>query len=282
MKIIRSVSSMSGLSTSLKSKGLMIGFVPTMGCLHEGHLSLVTRSKADCDITVVSIFVNPIQFAPLEDLKTYPSDLKRDIAMLSRLGVNYVFVPEAKEIYPAGFSTFVEVAGLSDALCGKSRPGHFRGVATIVAKLFNIVRPDAAFFGMKDYQQLMVIKKMASDLNMGVKIIGLPTVRERDGLAMSSRNKYLTAGERRSASALYGSLTSARDEIERGERDTKKLVAMIKREIFSAIPKVRIDYVEIRDSKSLAPIRVINGKILIALAVKVGNARLIDNILVNA
>jgi pantoate--beta-alanine ligase len=268
---------MQRLSNRLKSEGRSIGFVPTMGYLHKGHLSLVERSVKENDFTIASIFVNPIQFGPKEDFKKYPRDFKRDESMLKRAGVDALFYPAANRMYPDPYHGYVEVEELGDTLCGKSRPGHFKGVATVVTKLFNIVKPDIAYFGQKDAQQALIIDKMSKDLNMGIKIRAMPTVREKDGLAMSSRNTYLGAAERKEAAVLYKSLLLARQMINRGERSAQKIInrmkALIKQKKAAAI-----DYVEIVDAATLKPVKNIAGDILIALAVRIGNTRLIDNI----
>jgi len=259
-----------------RKKGKRIGFVPTMGYLHEGHLSLVRQSVKDNDLTVLSIFVNPIQFGPGEDFERYPRDIERDKRLLEKEGVDYLFFPTNEEIYPSGFKTFVEVAELGKKLCGKSRPGHFRGVTTVVLKLFNIVQPDKAYFGQKDAQQAIIIKKMVKDLNLDVEIVVMPIVREEDGLAMSSRNVYLNEEERKNATVLYKSLKEAERMIKEGERDAEKVINRM-REIVMSYPKALIDYIEIVDTEELNPVNPIKGKVLIALAVYIGKARLIDN-----
>ena len=263
-------------SDAARAKGLRIGFVPTMGYFHEGHLALMRRARELADKVVVSIFVNPIQFGPQEDFAAYPRDLERDARLAEETGVDVLFVPEAEEMYPAGFQTFVEVTELSQPLCGARRPGHFRGVTTVVLKLFNIVRPHFAVFGLKDYQQYLVIRQMVRDLNLDVEIIGHPIVREEDGLAMSSRNVYLSPEERASATALYRALKLAEERIKAGEREVKPLVEELFRFILSH-PHTRIDYIEFRDPETLAPVERVNGPVLLALAVFVGRARLIDN-----
>lgn len=262
-----------------RKKGKSIGFVPTMGYLHEGHLSLVRESVKENDVTVVSIFVNPIQFGPGEDFNRYPRDIERDKKLLEKEGVDYLFFPSNEEMYPAGYKTFVEVNELGKKLCGKSRPGHFKGVTTVVLKLFNIVQPDRAYFGQKDAQQAIIIKKMVQDLNMDVEIVVMPIVREEDGLAMSSRNVYLDEDERKNATVLYRSLKEAEKLIKGGERDAEKIKNRM-REIVMSYPKAVIDYIEIVDTEELNPVNPIKGKVLIALAVYIGKARLIDNIIV--
>ncbi len=259
-----------------RRKKKSIGFVPTMGYLHEGHLSLVRQSVKDNDLTVVSIFVNPTQFGPGEDFERYPRDIERDKRLLEKEKVDYLFFPTNEEMYPTGFKTFVEVSELGKKLCGKSRPGHFRGVTTVVLKLFNIVQPDKAYFGQKDAQQAIIIKRMVKDLNADVEIVVMPIVREDDGLAMSSRNVYLNEEERKNATVLYKSLKEAERMIKEGERDAEKVINRM-REIVMSYPKAVIDYIEIVDTEELNPVNPIKGKVLIALAVYIGKARLIDN-----
>ena len=268
-------------SAAARAQGRTVGFVPTMGALHEGHLSLVRRIKAQADLTVVSIFVNPTQFGSSEDLAQYPRDLVRDAAVLAREGVDILFAPEPDEIYPPGAATFVEVAGLSDKLEGKSRPGHFRGVATVVAKLFEIVSPHLAAFGQKDAQQVLVIKTMVRDLLMDVEILVLPTKREEDGLAMSSRNVLLTPDERRAARAIPRALEAVRTALEAGERDPGKLLAAGKA-ILVETPLLRIDYVELVDPERLEPVAKAQGSMLLVMAVFAGSTRLIDNALLRS
>lgn len=280
MQVLTTVREMQEYSDRVKSQGKAIGLVPTMGFLHEGHLSLVRKAKSVTDIVVVSIFVNPTQFGPGEDFHKYPRAMERDIDVCLKEGVDVIFAPTTEEMYPSPYLTYVNVEGITDRLCGRSRPGHFRGVATVVTKLFNIVAPDKAFFGWKDAQQLIVIKQMVKDLNMRVKVVGLPTVRETDGLAMSSRNKYLSPEERQSATCLYRALLHAKELIEKGERDVGKIVDAM-RGIVEKEPLAEIDYIEISDADSLEEISRIKGNVLIALAVKFGNARLIDNMVVS-
>ncbi|BDG60514.1 pantothenate synthetase [Caldinitratiruptor microaerophilus] len=256
------------------------GFVPTMGYLHEGHMALVERARANCDVVTVSIFVNPLQFGPQEDYARYPRDLDRDLAMLREARVDAVFAPSVAEMYPEEPLVFVEPTRLSDHLCGASRPGHFRGVATVVLKLFNIVQPDVAYFGEKDAQQLAIIRRMVRDLNVPVEIVGVPTVRAADGLALSSRNAYLGPEERAAAPVLYRALQLARDRILAGERDPGRVKAAM-RECIAAEPQVRIDYVEIVDAGSLQPVERIEGRVLVAVAAFAGPSRLIDNVTVD-
>jgi pantoate--beta-alanine ligase len=281
MKVVRDVPGMAALARRWKDEGKRIGFVPTMGYLHDGHLSLVRESKRRADVTVVSIFVNPAQFGPAEDFKKYPRDLERDSAFLDKGGVDVLFYPDAAEIYPPGYRTYVEVHGLQDRLCGKSRPGHFRGVATVVLKLFNIVRPDLAFFGAKDAQQVLIIGRMAKDLDLGVEVVTCPLVREPDGLALSSRNAYLSPEERKAALSLSTSLRWAERAVAAGERDAARLIAGI-RSVLEAEPLARVDYVEAVDPETLEPASEVRGGVLVALAVFVGSTRLIDNVRLRA
>jgi pantoate--beta-alanine ligase len=261
-----------------RSSGQSIGLVPTMGYLHEGHLELMRQAKKQCGKVIVSIFVNPTQFGPGEDLERYPRDLERDARMCEEVGVNAIFNPAADEIYPPGYCTYVDVERITENLCGLSRPGHFRGVATVVTKLFNIVKPDFAFFGQKDAQQVLVINRMATDLNMDLEVVTVPTVREPDGLAMSSRNIYLEPEQRRVALALSRSLRQAEEIFQAGERDAAKIrqlvIDMIEREAL-----LNIDYVEIYSHPDLEPVERIESSALLALAVKIGRTRLIDNII---
>ena len=280
MKIVKTVKGMKEIIRDLKKQGKIIGFVPTMGYLHEGHLSLIRESVRKADNTVVSIFVNPTQFGPNEDYERYPRDIERDEDLLIEEKADYLFYPSVKEMYPEDYKTYVEVKELQDKLCGRSRPGHFRGVCTIVLKLFNIVQPDIAFFGQKDAQQAIIIKRMVRDLNLDVEIKVLPIVREKDGLAMSSRNAYLNPEQRKSATVLYKSLKLARGLIEKGERNANTIISKMK-ELIDAEPLAKIDYIEIVDLEELNPLEEIKDKALIALAIYVGKTRLIDNIIVN-
>ncbi|MDH4196226.1 MAG: pantoate--beta-alanine ligase [Candidatus Aminicenantes bacterium] len=277
MRTIERVAEMRAASSAWRKIGKTVGFIPTMGALHEGHLSLVRESRRRADITVVSIFVNPAQFGPQEDLARYPRDLARDSTLLEKEGVDALFHPDETEMYPPGYRTTIDVQGLQERLCGASRPGHFRGVATVVLKLFNIVRPDVAFFGWKDAQQLILLRRMIRDLDGDVKIVGLPIVRELDGLAMSSRNAYLSPEERKAAAVLSKSLTKAEQAIRAGERDARKIAAIV-RSAIAAEPQARLDYVEVVDERSLDPLAAIAGDVLVALAVFVGRTRLIDNV----
>lgn len=266
--------------SEIKKRNKTIGLVPTMGFLHEGHASLVRKAKKDTDCVIVSIFVNPAQFGPKEDFKKYPRDLKRDLDICKKEGADIIFVPEPKEVYPDGYSTYVSVEGITEKLCGASRPGHFRGVTTVVAKLFNIVMPDIAYFGQKDAQQAIVIKKMAEDLNMDVDIKVMPIVREKDGLAMSSRNVYLSSSERVQAASLYKALRLAKRLFDQGERSTGKIISRMK-EVIGKEPDAKIDYIAIVDTKELKAIKKISGTALAAVAARVGNMRLIDNIILS-
>lgn len=278
MRIIEKVKEMKLFSEMARREGKSIGFVPTMGYLHEGHLSLVRRARAENDVVVVSIFVNPIQFGPNEDYDRYPRDFERDKMLLEKEGVDCVFYPSVEEMYPQDFSTYVEETVLSKPLCGRSRPGHFRGVCTVVAKLFNIVKPHRAYFGQKDAQQFRVLRRMVRDLNMDVEMIECPIVREPDGLAMSSRNVYLSPEERRQALALYRSLKLAEELFTKGERDALKIKREME-EFLRGFDKVKVDYVEIVDEETLEPVSKIEKKVIVAVAAWVGKARLIDNVI---
>ncbi len=257
------------------------GFVPTMGYLHEGHLSLVRRAKAENEQTAVSIYVNPTQFAPNEDLASYPRDLARDLALLEAAGVDLVFTPSDGVMYPPGFQTTVTVTALSRPLEGSARPTHFQGVATVVAKLFNIVQPTRAYFGQKDAQQAILLRQMARDLNFNVTIITCPTVREKDGLAMSSRNKYLTPEQRRAATVLYRALNQAKDAWTNGERNGRAL-RQIMRQTINAEPLARLDYVSAADPATLQELEKVKEEVLLSTAVFFGKTRLIDNVLVGS
>lgn len=279
MRLLRTIKEIKEVVRELKSQGKIIGFVPTMGYLHEGHLGLVRESIRKADSTVVSIFVNPTQFDPREDFKEYPRDLKRDSEILEKEGVDFLFVPDADEIYPDGYKTYVEVYDLQDRLCGCKRKGHFRGVCTVVLKLFNIVHPDVSFFGQKDAQQAIILKRMVKDLDLDVKIEVLPIVREKDGLALSSRNTYLNPEERKAALSLSKSLREARMKIEKGERDSENIIQRM-REILGEEPLAELDYIEIVEMNELNPITRVEKEALIALAVFIGKVRLIDNIII--
>lgn len=277
MKIIQTVDALRGIITSEKQAGKTIGIVPTMGYLHEGHLSLVRAAKAENDFVVASIFVNPTQFGENEDLDAYPRDLEGDQEKLIGEGVDLLFYPSVEEMYPEGYMTYVTVEGdMTGVLCGSSRPGHFKGVATVVTKLFNMVQPDNAYFGQKDAQQVAVIQRMVRDLNMPIKVVPCPIFREEDGLAMSSRNTYLSPQERQDALVLSQSLFEAKASIEAGERSAQKIIDGIVDKI-KTIDYAIIDYVEIVDALTLKKLETLEGEILMALAVKVGKPRLIDN-----
>ena len=276
MKIIRSISTLKNELGRGKKKGRSVGLVPTMGYLHEGHLSLIRRARKENDLVAVSIFVNPAQFGPNEDYKEYPRDLRNDAALCKRAGVDFIFYPAVKAMYPNGYSTYVKVEGLTGNLCGKFRPSHFCGVTTVVAKLFNIAKPDAAYFGQKDAQQAIVIKRMAEDLDMGITINIMPTVREKDGLAMSSRNAYLSPDDRRAAPTVYRALQLARDLIKSGNKDTSKIKSEMRKMLSVAADK--IDYISIVDPDDLKDVKKIKGEVLVATAAWIGGTRLIDNI----
>jgi pantoate--beta-alanine ligase len=277
MRVVRSIPDLKAARREIQGS---LGFVPTMGYLHEGHLSLVRRAKAENDYGVVSIFVNPTQFLPSEDFRSYPRDEGRDLALLEKEGVDLVFLPEVKDIYPEDSSTFVIVEGLSNVLEGACRPSHFRGVATVVTKLFNLVEPTRAYFGQKDAQQALVIGKMVSDLDMNLELVVCPTIREEDGLAMSSRNIFLNAEERRSALVLSRALFAARERWRAGERDGETLRSLM-RQMIESVPGVQIDYISVADPVTLTELRRIKGSALASLAVKIGGTRLIDNVILS-
>lgn len=278
MKQLDTVSSMKAACRQVLSSGKTLGFVPTMGALHEGHLSLVRASTSRCNVTAVSIFVNPLQFGPTEDLAKYPRTMERDRAMLEGAGVDLLFFPSVEEMYPPGAKTRVHVEELSEKLDGASRPGHFLGVATVVNKLFEIVRPDLAFFGQKDAAQVAVLRKMVGDLDMDVELIVCPIVREKDGLAMSSRNAYLTPEQRQQALVLHRSLMRVQVAADQGERDTARL-RQIGEQVIAEEPGARLDYFAIVDPNSLDPVQDVSRGALVAVAAYVGRTRLIDNIL---
>lgn len=279
MRIIEKIADMKELIISYKRMGKSTGFVPTMGYLHEGHLSLVNAAKTENDITIMSIFVNPTQFGPKEDFSKYPRDMDRDSMLAENAGVDVIFAPAAEEMYPRGYKTYVNVEEITDVLCGRSRPGHFRGVTTVVCKLFNIIEPDRAYFGQKDAQQAIVIKKMVKDMNMNTDIIVCPIVREADGLAMSSRNVYLNSEERKSALILSKALLEAERIIKSGEINKEKVLEFLKGKI-NTEKLADIDYVQILDASELKELDILDGSVLIALAVRFGSTRLIDNIIV--
>jgi pantoate--beta-alanine ligase len=278
IEIITAVKDMQKRSDKMRCQGKTIVFVPTMGFLHAGHLSLIREGKKHGDDMVVSIFVNPTQFGPSEDLETYPRDLERDLDLLQKEGVNAVFTPDADEIYGEKYQTYVELERLPNHLCGLSRPLFFKGVATVVTKLFNIVKPHVTIFGQKDYQQLTVIRQMVRDLNLDIKVVGAPTVREPDGLAMSSRNTYLTPDQRISALSLNKSLHKAQTLVENGLKDADKIIDTAA-ELIRSHPETEIDYITICDPETLDDMKTIDKPALMALAVKIGKARLIDNMI---
>ena len=279
MKIIKTPKEMASLVRGLREKNKKIGFVPTMGYFHEGHLSLIRQAKKDNDIVVVSIFVNPTQFAPGEDYNTYPRDFKTDSKLAKPAGCDIIFNPSVRSMYLKSSLTYVRVSGLSKVMCGSTRPNHFKGVTTICTKLFNIIAPDIAYFGQKDYQQAIIIKQLVSDLNINVRIKIMPIVREKNGLAMSSRNKYLSQRQRESASTIYKSLKYANALIKSGAKNSSNVKAAIKKMLLKE-KDILIDYIKIVNPDSLTNKNKIDSKVLIALAVKIGRTRLIDNIIV--
>ena len=277
MDVYETIEQMRSACQAAKQGGQRLGFVPTMGALHEGHVSLVRAAKTRCDVVAASIFVNPTQFGPNEDFSKYPRSFEWDLKLLEKEGVELLFAPSVEEMYPGDAVTFVTVEGLSERLCGKSRPGHFRGVTTVVSKLFHITQPDLAFFGQKDAAQVAIIRRMARDLNLGVEIVVCPIVREADGLAMSSRNAYLSQQQHRSALVLSRSLAQVKKLFEQGERCAGKLGAA-GRQVFSEEPSVRLDYFQIVNPETLEPVESISAPVLVAVAAFVGGTRLIDNI----
>jgi pantoate--beta-alanine ligase len=280
MKIIKSITEMQSWALRARPQGGSLGFVPTMGALHHGHGALVQRARRENDAVIVSIFVNPLQFGPKEDFKKYPRTLARDLALLKKEKVDIVFVPSAQEMYPEGGSTTIRVPSLDGILEGAARPGHFQGVATVVAKLFHIVQPTRAYFGEKDFQQVRVIDRMIKDLNMPVHLVACPTVREPDGLASSSRNRYLSPREREEAVKIYQALFLGRELV--AEKIMKKPAQLMKRlnQVFSKIPKCKVDYMAIVDPETLEPMKIIRRPALLAAAVRIGKTRLIDNIVI--
>ncbi len=278
MKIVETIQEVREQVKEWRKQGLSVGLVPTMGYLHEGHKSLIDCAVSENDKVVVSVFVNPMQFGPKEDLASYPRDLDRDAALCENAGADIIFHPEPEEMYHEDFSSFVDMNTLTGGLCGKTRPTHFRGVCTVVSKLFHIVTPDKAYFGQKDAQQLAVIRHMVSDLNFGLEIVGCPIVREEDGLAKSSRNTYLNEDERKAALILSKSLGKGKALLEAGETDAAKLKAVIENTLATE-PLASVDYVEVVDWDSLKPIEIVNGSVLVAIAVYIGKTRLIDNII---
>lgn len=281
MEVAATIESVRNAVRAARREGRKIGLVPTMGALHIGHVSLIEAAARECDFVVVSIFVNPTQFGPGEDFEKYPRPLEADLALCREAGVDVVFAPAPKEIYPAENITWVAVEKLTEPLCGRSRPGHFRGVTTVCAKLFNIVAPDVAYFGQKDAQQAIVIKRMVRDLNMALRIVVCPTVREPNGLAVSSRNQYLSAQQKRDAAKIYQSLEKCRQMIAAGVRDPRQIIAQM-RNVLQQVPSIQIEYISLVDAETLESVEQIAGQVLAAVAVRLGPARLIDNILVDA
>ncbi|MCD6335404.1 MAG: pantoate--beta-alanine ligase [Candidatus Latescibacteria bacterium] len=277
MRVIEQVRAMQAWADKVRREGKRIGLVPTMGCLHEGHLSLIRLARKRTDVVVVSIFVNPTQFGPTEDFEKYPRTFNRDQELVEQAGGEIIFAPGVEEMYPPGFDTSVTVARLTKGLCGASRPGHFRGVTTVVTKLLCAAKPHVAVFGQKDFQQAAVIRRMVWDLNLDVEIVTAPIVREADGLAMSSRNAYLSPKERRDARVLFQSLEKAEKMVRDGEREASEIITAMKTEI-EAKPAARIDYVAVVDAETLEPVTRVEGRTLVALAVWIGKTRLIDNV----
>lgn len=278
MEVINNIKQLQLKSDELKKAGKKIGFVPTMGALHKGHLSLMQQAKLDNDIVVISIFVNPLQFGQGEDYQTYPRDFSKDKELAEKSGVDIIFYPDVEEMYPVKPLTVVEVENLTQGLCGGFRPGHFRGVTTVVAKLFNIVKPQTTYFGQKDYQQAIVIKQMIKDLNFDIELVIMPTIRDKDGLALSSRNTYLNPRERKSALVLYQSLQLSKQLLDSGEKQAKKIISQMN-DLIKEEKLIQPQYIEIVNSQTLEPVERIEKEVLIALAVKTGKTRLIDNIL---
>lgn len=279
MKTVKTVKEVREIVREWRKEGLTVGLVPTMGFLHEGHQSLIEKSVEQNDRTVVSVFVNPIQFGPTEDLEAYPRDLEHDKALVEKAGGDLIFNPEPEEMYPSHFTSFIDTTETTELLCGAVRPIHFRGVCTVVGKLFNIVCPDRAYFGQKDAQQLATIRRFVRDLNFGIDIIPCPIIREDDGLAKSSRNTYLNAEERKAALILSKSLKLGKEAIENGEKDAQKVISIIKTNLETE-PMARIDYVEVVDFENIQRINTIEGEVLVAIAVYIGKTRLIDNFII--
>lgn len=280
MQVVKTISEVRAIVKAWRKEGLTVGLVPTMGFLHEGHQSLIEKSVSQNDRTVVSVFVNPIQFGPNEDLEAYPRDLERDKSLVERAGGNLIFNPEPSEMYPDHFTSFIDTTETTELLCGASRPIHFRGVCTVVGKLFNIVMPDRAYFGQKDAQQLATIRRFVRDLDFDIDIIPCPIIREADGLAKSSRNTYLSAEERKAALILSKSLNLGRKAIEDGERSAKAVIDIVKNNLLME-PLARVDYVEVVDFANIQRVENIKGETLVAIAVYIGKTRLIDNFIVN-
>lgn len=279
MKVVKTIQEAREIIAAWRKEGLSVGLVPTMGYLHEGHQSLIAKSVSQNDRTVVSVFVNPIQFGPNEDLEAYPRDLNRDMQLVEATGGDFIFNPEPSEMYPPHFTSFIDTTETTELLCGAVRPIHFRGVCTVVGKLFNIVRPDRAYFGQKDAQQLATIRRFVRDLNFGIEIVPCPIVREADGLAKSSRNTYLNPAERQAALILSKSLKLGKEAIENGEKDAKKVIEIIKANLATE-PLARIDYVEVVDFENIQRVDTISGETLVAIAVYIGKTRLIDNFII--
>jgi len=279
MEVVKKIYEMKAISLKARQNGKIIAFVPTMGYFHEGHLSLMREGRRRGDLLIVSLFVNPTQFGPSEDFKKYPRDFQRDHKMAEEAGVDFLFCPEVEEMYPPDHQTIVRVEKLTKGLCGRSRPNHFQGVTTVVNMLFNIVMPQIAIFGEKDFQQLVTVRQMVKDLYMDVEIIGMPTVREQDGLAMSSRNTYLNPKERKAATLLYQSLKKAEQLVIHGEKSVEKIINEMKK-ILTSDPLVSLDYIQICDTHTLEDVSSIDRGVVIALAAFVGQTRLIDNILI--
>ena len=280
MRIVAAPDEMRRMVKDLRAQGKSVGLVPTMGCFHEGHISLMLAAREECDYVIVSLFVNPTQFGPGEDFEDYPRDLSRDTQMAEEAGVDCVFHPRVEEMYPQPYLTYVNVEDITETLCGANREGHFRGVTTVVAKIFNIVPAHRAYFGLKDAQQALVIRKMVEDLDFDIEIVVCPTVREGDGLAMSSRNMYLEPDERKAATVLYRSLQLAGRMVSEGERDAGRVLEEMKR-LYAEEPLVEPEYIEAVDYSLLEPVERLEGEVLIAVAARVGRARLIDNILLD-
>lgn len=279
MKVVKTIQEAREIIAAWRKEGLSVGLVPTMGYLHEGHQSLIAKSVSQNDRTVVSVFVNPIQFGPNEDLEAYPRDLNRDMQLVEATGGDLIFNPEPSEMYPSHFTSFINTTETTELLCGAVRPIHFRGVCTVVGKLFNIIRPDRAYFGQKDAQQLATIRRFVRDLNFGIEIVPCPIVREADGLAKSSRNTYLSPAERQAALILSKSLKLGKVAIENGEKDAKKVIEIIKANLATE-PLARIDYVEVVDFENIQRVDTISGETLVAIAVYIGKTRLIDNFII--
>ena len=276
MKIVKTIEEVRNITSQWRAEGMSVGLVPTMGFLHEGHKSLIDRAVSENDRVVVSDFVNPTQFGPSEDLEAYPRDINRDAELCEKAGAALIFNPEPSEMYYDDCEAYVNINSLSDELCGKSRPIHFKGVCTVVSKLFNIVKPDRAYFGQKDAKQLAIIKRMVRDLNFDVQIVGCPIIREADGLAKSSRNTYLGSEERKAALILSKAVKLGEDMAKSGENDAEKIVSKMK-ELINTEPMARIDYVEAVDAISIKPVKKMDGAVLVAMAVYIGKTRLIDN-----